>query len=101
MKSSLFLLLTTFFVGIVAAQPIQTDANKQLHVDDGRIVMHQTCNPGTGNAEVSSLKKEVEMLRKEVTQRLDKSEAKGKLMIFFSQNLYLIFAGVLRKCVLR
>lgn len=43
MESSLFLLLTSFFVGIVAAQPIQTDANKQLHVDDDRIVMHQIC----------------------------------------------------------
>jgi len=31
----------------------------------GLIVMHQICNPGTDNAEVSSLKKEVEMLSKE------------------------------------
>ena len=82
MKSSAFLLLASYFLGTVTAKTIQADTNKPVPVDDGKIVMHQVCNPGTVNADVSSLKKEVEMLRKELIQRLDKSEAKGKLKIF-------------------
>ena len=73
MKSSYFLLLASCILGTLA----QTDAKKLVPVDDGRIVMHQVCNSGTDDAEISSLKKEVETLK----ERMDKDEAKGKKAI--------------------
>ena len=72
MKSSFFLLLVGCFLSTIA----QTDTNKP--VDDGKIVLHQIFNPGTAKAEISLLKKEVEMLRKDLTQLLDKNKTKGK-----------------------
>ncbi|XP_020620127.1 uncharacterized protein LOC110057864 [Orbicella faveolata] len=75
MKSSFFLLLASCFLGRVAAKTTQTDTYKQ--VDDGKIVLHQIFHPsGTVNCkeEISSLRKEVEMLRKDLTHLLDKNE---------------------------
>ena len=79
MKSSFFsLLLVSSFVGTVASKPTQTDVNKPVPVDDGKIVLHQIFNQGTAKAEIASLKKEVQMLRKDLTQLLDKNKTKGK-----------------------
>ena len=81
--SSTIFFLAVFFLGTVAAKTMQTDVSKrsQGSVNDGKIVMHQLCNSGMAKAEVSSLKREVEMLRKELTQRLDKNETEGKWVI--------------------
>ena len=74
MKSSSLLILAGCFLG-VTAKTSQTDMNKPVAVaDDGKIVLHQVCNSERDNAEISSLKKVVEMLK----ERLDKNEAKGK-----------------------
>jgi len=81
MKSNFtWFLLAGCFIGTVAKSS-QTAASKPVPVDDGKIVLHQIFNPGTAKAEISSLKKEVEMLRKDMTQLLDKYEAKGKRVI--------------------
>ena len=64
---------------------------KQVSVDDGKIVLHRVCtNSGMDSAEVSSLKKEVEMLK----ERLEKNEAKGKGVICCRVNLAVTFAVV-------
>ena len=76
--SSYFLLLASCFVVTFASKPTQTDANKPVPVDDGKIVLHQIFNTGTAKAEISSLRKEVEKLRKDLTQLLDKNKTKGK-----------------------
>ena len=77
MKSSFFsLLLAGYFLGTVAVKTTQTDTNKP--VDDGKIVLYQIFNQGTAKAEIASLKKEVQMLRKDLTQLLDKNKTKGK-----------------------
>ena len=72
--------LAGFFLGTVASKTTQTDVIKpsQGSVNDGKIEVHQLCNSGGAKAEVSSLKNEVEMLRKELTQRLDKNGTKGE-----------------------
>lgn len=79
MKFSLVLLLTAFFLGSLAAKSRQTDANESKlspagTVGDGKIVMTQLCNSGPSNENISSLKKELEMLRKELV----KNGTKGK-----------------------
>lgn len=71
MKSSSLLLLASCFLG-ATAKATQTDMKKRVAVDDGKIVLHQVCNSGMDNTEVSSLKKAVEMIK----ERLDKNEAK-------------------------
>jgi len=78
MKSSFFFLLAGCFLGRVAAKTTQTDTTKQF--DDSKIVLHQIFHPGAANckAEISSLRKEVEMLRKDLTHLLAKNESKGK-----------------------
>ena len=79
MKSSCyFLLLVSSFVGTVASKPTQTDVNKPVPVDDGKIVLHQIFNPRTAKADISSLRKEVEKLRKDLIQLLDKNKTEGK-----------------------
>ena len=65
-------------MGTIASKPTQTDANKPGPVDDGKIVLHQIFNAGTARAEISSLRKEVEKLRNDLTHLLDKNETKGK-----------------------
>ena len=75
------MLVAGCFIGSAVAKSSQTDASKPVPVDDGKIVLHQIFNAGTAKAEMSSLKKEVEMLRKDMTQLLDKYEAKGKIAI--------------------
>ncbi|KAJ7388172.1 hypothetical protein OS493_039424, partial [Desmophyllum pertusum] len=83
MKSSSILLLTVLFLGSLAAKIAQTsakavsDANKSTQAGDGKIVIHQDCNSGPSNEEVSKLKKEVEMLRKELIQRFDNLQTHG------------------------
>ena len=75
MKSSCYvLLLASCFIGTIASKPTQTDANKLGPVDDGKIVLHQTFNAGTAKAEISSLRKQVEQLRNDLTQLLDKGK---------------------------
>jgi len=74
MKSSSPLLLVSCILGTVGAKTPQTDTKNLVPVDDGKIVIHQACNSGGNDAEVSSLRKEVEMLK----ERLDKDKAKGK-----------------------
>ena len=78
MKSSFFLLLAACFLGSVDAKTTQTDTNKQ--VDDSKIVLHQIFHPGAAHckAEIASLRKEVEMLRKDLTHLVAKNETKGK-----------------------
>lgn len=82
MKSSSLLLLASCFLG-ATAKATQTDMKKRVAVDDGKIVLHQVCNSGMDNTEVSSLKKAVEMIK----ERLDKNEAKGKGAICWFINL--------------
>ena len=72
MKSSCLKLLLAGCFLAVAVKTTQTDTNKP--VDDGKIVLHQVCNSGRDNVEVSLLKKALEMLK----ERLDEFEAKGK-----------------------
>ena len=74
MKSSSLLLLAGCFLGTVAAKTSQNDTNEHAPDYDGKILIHQVCNSGKDNAEISSLKKAVERLK----ERLDKNEAKGK-----------------------
>ena len=50
---------------------------------DDKIVVNQLCSPFAIGKEINSLKKEVEKMRKELTQRLDKDENKGKDCILF------------------
>ena len=78
--SGAIFLVVSFLFGTVAAKTMQTDVSKpsQGSVNDGKIEVHQICNWGSAKAEVSSLKKEVEMLRKDLTQRFDRIEQKGK-----------------------
>ena len=74
MKASSLLLLAGCFLG-VTAKTTQTDMSKRGAVtDNGKIVVHQVCNSEKNSAEVSSLKKAVEMLK----AGLDKNGAKGK-----------------------
>ena len=82
MKSNFtFLILAGCFIGTAVAKSSQADASKPVAVDDGKIVLHQIFNSGTAKAEISSLKKEVDILRKDLTQLLDKNEDKGKRAI--------------------
>ena len=78
--SGAIFLVVSFLLGTVAAKTTQTDVSKpsQGSVNDGKIEVHQICNWGAAKEEVSSLKKEVEMLRKDLTQRFDRIEQKGK-----------------------
>lgn len=77
--SAIFFLAVSF-LGTVASKTTQTVVGKPSHgsVNDGKIEVHQLCNPGAAKADVSSLKNEVEMLRKELTRRLDKNGTRGK-----------------------
>ena len=79
MKSSFLLSLAGCFLGI-AAKTTQTDVKKRVSVDDGKIVLHQVCtNSGMDSAEVSSLKKAVEMLK--VDCRRMKPKVKERFVI--------------------
>ena len=75
--------LAVFFLGTVASKTTQTVVGKPSHgsVNDGKIEVHQLCNSGAAKADVSSLKNEVEMLRKELTPRLDKNGTQGKVIL--------------------
>lgn len=72
-------LLVGVFVGVVATKTTPTNASKpsQRSVNDGKIEVHQFCNSGAAKAEISLMKKEVEMLRRDLTQRLDQIQQKG------------------------
>lgn len=80
MKLSFFLFLVGCFFSII----VQIDMNKL--VDDGKIVLYQIFNLGMVKVEIFLLKKEVEMLRKDVIQLLDKNKIKGK-----GENCQLIY----------
>ena len=73
-------LVASFLLGTVTAKTTQTDVSKpsQASVNDGNIEVHQICNWGAAKEEVSSLKKEVEKLTKDLTQRLDRIQQKSK-----------------------
>jgi len=64
MKSSSLFLLASCILGTLA----EIDAKKLVPLDDGKIVMHQVCNSGGDDAEVSSLRKEVETLKNDWTR---------------------------------
>ena len=86
-------LLAGCFVGTVASKPTQTDANKPVSVNDGKIVLHHTFNTGTAKAEISSLRKEVEKLRKDLTQQLGKKATKGEGAVCYSSYvIFLVFS---------
>ena len=92
MKSScFFLLLASCVFGSIASKPNQTDAKKPVQVDDGNIVLHQTFNTGATKADISSLRAELEKLRKDLTKLLDKNKTKGKAPII---SLHVIFSGI-------
>ena len=78
--SGAIFLVVSFLLGTVTAKTTQTDVSKpsQGSVNDGKIEVHQICNWGAAKAEVSSLKKEVEMLEKDLTRRFDRIQQKGK-----------------------
>ena len=79
--SAAIFLVVSFLLGTVTAKTTQTDVSKpsQGSVNDGNIEVHQICNWGAAKAaEVSSLKKEVETLRKDLTRRFDRIQQKGK-----------------------
>ena len=61
-------------------------ASKPIGKTDDKIVVNQLCNPAAIGTEINSLKKEVEKMRKELTQRLDKNENKGKDCILFDMT---------------
>ena len=74
--------LVSFLCCAVSAKFIQTDVNKptqdtQGSASGGNIEVHQICNSGESRGEIVSLKKEVEMLRNDLTQRLDRIQQKG------------------------
>ena len=73
------LLLAGFFLGSLATNSTKTNASKpaQGSLGDGKIVVHQLCNSGPSNVEISSLKKELKMLRKELNRPFDKNGTKG------------------------
>ena len=80
--SRVVFLLVSFSLGAVSAKFIQTDVNKptqdtQGSASGGNIEVHQICNSGEAKGEFFSLKKEVEMLRNDLAQRLDRIQQKG------------------------
>ena len=80
---AVFLLVSVLLLILrVSAKPKQTDVNKptqdtQGSASGGKIEVHQICNSGADEGEVFSLRKEVEMLRKDLSQRLDRIQQKG------------------------
>ncbi|KAL9960060.1 hypothetical protein ACROYT_G033461 [Oculina patagonica] len=78
MKLRSVLFLAGLFLGSIAAKTTQTGASKpsQGLAGDGKIVMHQLCNSGPSNVEISSLKKELKELRKELNRPYDKNGTK-------------------------
>lgn len=73
MKTTNVFCILTVCICVVAVA-----ASKPYGKKDDKIVVNQLCNPAGIGTEINSLKKEVEKMRKELTQRLDKNENKGK-----------------------
>ena len=78
---------TVSFILTVCACVVAVDASKPASKTDGKVVVNQLCNPAAIETKINSLKKEVEKMRKELTERLDKKEYKGK-------NRNFIFRGI-------
>lgn len=74
---------TAFFILTVCICVVAVAASKPNGKTDDKIVLNQLCNAAVIGTEINSLKKEVEKMRKELTQRLDKNENKGKDFILF------------------
>jgi len=82
MKTTLVFLLSACLIAIVANSS-RTGVRNQLSTGklsktEGEIVVHQVCNPAATMEEISSLKKQVETMKKELTLRLDKKDSKGR-----------------------
>ena len=78
MKTTLVVFLSVC-LGVIAANNSQVrNLSAGNGKTDGKVVVHQICNSAATTAEITSLKKEVETMRKELTQRLDTVNSKGK-----------------------
>jgi len=78
MKRALVVLLSVF-LGALAATTSQNRARnlkERSDKTDGKVLVHQLCNPGTATADMTSLKKDVEALKNELIQRLNKKDNK-------------------------
>ena len=69
--------LVSLVFGSLDAKATQNDAITKSS-EDGKFVVNQLCNSMPSNADISSLKKEVKMLRKELAQALEKNRTKGE-----------------------
>lgn len=101
MKTTLVFLLSACLIAI-AANSSRTGVRNQLSTGklsktEGEIVVHQVCNPAATMEEISSLKRQVEIMKKELTLRLDKEDNKGKerrfLRLLHEMNTVVFFAG--------
>ena len=74
-----FVVFLSICLGAIAANTSQIrNLSAGNGKTDGKVVVHQICNSAATTVEITSLKKEVETMRKELTQRLDKMNSKGK-----------------------
>jgi len=72
-----FVVFLSICLGAIAANTSQIrNLSAGNGKTDGKVVVHQICNSAATTAEITSLKKEVETMRKELTQRLDKMNSK-------------------------
>lgn len=69
--------LVSLVFGSLDAKATQNDVITKSS-EDGKFVVNQLCNSMPSNADISSLKKEVKMLRKELAQALEKNRTKGE-----------------------
>ena len=80
-----FVLLLSACLGALAANNSQTGVKKSSQdsdKSDGKVVVNQLCNSGATTAEITFLKKQLEAVKKELTQQLDKKDTKGKKILF-------------------
>ena len=81
-----FVLILSVCLGALAANTSRPGVKRSSRVSDktdGKVSVYQRCNSGSTTAEISSLKKEVEAMKKELTQRLNKKDRKGKRYFMF------------------
>jgi len=90
MKTTLVFLLSACLIAI-AANSSRTGVRNQLSTGklsktEGEIVVHQVCNPAATMEEISSLKRQVEIMKKELTLRLDKKDNKVSVSVNLLQK---------------
>ena len=80
MKTTAFFILTVCVCAVTvdASQTGVKNVSKPSDKTDGKIVVNQLCNPAAIGTEINSLKKDIEKMKKELTQRLDNKEYEGK-----------------------